>query len=363
MSHKIYGLIGCGMMGIEHVRNVALIEGVRIEVVYDPLPQNASKAASLAGGARIAGSIEDLLLQPTLDAVIICSPNFCHVEQLEMIAAIRPLPILCEKPLFTRIQDAARVRQFSQAYRPPVWVAMEYRYMPPIAALIAEAEAATGGVKMLTLREHRLPFLKKFGDWNRFNENSGGTFVEKCCHFFDLMRLILAAEPVCVMASADQMVNYKDERYDGRVPDIWDGGYVIADFSNGTRAMLELCMFADGTKWNEEIVCIGAEGKIECRVPGPHRFWPTHMGQPPVPELSIYPRSRQGAQTRLLPINPTLAKAGDHHGSTFHQHERFLDVVAGRGKVEVSLEDGMQAVLIGLAAQKSASTRQAVCLD
>ena len=63
--------------------------------------------------------------------------------------------------------------------------------MPPVAALIDRAEDATGGIKMLTIREHRFPFLRKIGNWNRFNENSGGTFVEKCCHFFDLMRLIL----------------------------------------------------------------------------------------------------------------------------------------------------------------------------
>jgi predicted dehydrogenase len=48
---------------------------------------------------------------------------------------------------------------------------------------------------MLTIREHRFPFLSKVGDWNRFNRNTGGTFVEKCCHFFDLMRLILKLGP------------------------------------------------------------------------------------------------------------------------------------------------------------------------
>jgi myo-inositol 2-dehydrogenase / D-chiro-inositol 1-dehydrogenase len=57
---------------------------------------------------------------------------------------------------------------------------------------------------MLTIREHRFPFLEKVGDWNRFNRNTGGTLVEKCCHFFDLMRLILRDDPVRVMASGGQ---------------------------------------------------------------------------------------------------------------------------------------------------------------
>lgn len=355
MSDKIYGLIGCGMMGIEHLLNVSRLDGVNLGVVYDPLPDNAARAAQLAGGARIAGSVADLLGHAELDAVVICSPNFCHVAQLEEIAAIRPLPILCEKPLFTKPQDAARIAAFGAAYQPPVWVAMEYRFMPPIEALIAETAAATGGVKMLTLREHRIPFLKKYGDWNRFNENTGGTLVEKCCHFFDLMRLIIGSEPVRVMASAGQMANHFDESYEGRTPDIWDGGYVIFDFASGARAMLELCMFADGTKWNEEISCVGPVGKIECRIPGPQRFWPAHLGASPEPEVSLYPRSPRGPTTRVLRVDPQLAKIGDHHGSTFLQHAKFLNVVRGQGEVEVSLEDGARAVQMGLAAQDAAA--------
>ena len=363
MSDKIYGLIGCGMMGIEHVLNVSRLDGARFGVVFDPLPDNAAKAARLAGGAQIAGTIDDLLAYPDLDAVVICSPNFCHIDQLGQIAATRALPILCEKPLYTNPQDAARIAAFSANYRPPVWVAMEYRYMPPIEALISEVDAVTGGVKMLTLREHRIPFLNKFGDWNRFNANTGGTLVEKCCHFFDLMRLITRSEPVRVKASAGQMVNYKDESYAGRTPDIWDGGYVIFDFASGATAMLELCMFADGTKWNEEISCVGPAGKIECRIPGPQRFWPDHLGPSPEPELSVYPRVVKNPSTRIIHVDPDLTRIGDHHGSTYLQHAKFLDVVRGVGRVEVSLADGAKAVQMGLAAQDAALRNCVVTFD
>lgn len=54
-------------------------------------------------------------------------------------------------------------------------------------------------------------------NWNRFNVNTGGTLVEKCCHFFDLMRLFAGANPICVMASGGMDVNHKDEVYDGKV--------------------------------------------------------------------------------------------------------------------------------------------------
>ena len=54
-----------------------------------------------------------------------------------------------------------------------------------------------GTLQMLSIREHRFPFLPKVGDWNRFSRNTGGTMVEKCCHFFDLMRLIIAVARRC----------------------------------------------------------------------------------------------------------------------------------------------------------------------
>ena len=357
---KSYGLVGCGMMGVEHINNVNLLVGADITVVFDPVPELATKAAALAGGAGVARSFEDLIQHDPLDAILIVSPNHLHVQQLQTIAGLRSLPILCEKPLYTHPEQAEAIESLAVTYPAPVWVAMEYRYMPPIATLIRDARMVTGGVDMLTIREHRFPFLEKVGNWNRFNENTGGTLVEKCCHFFDLMRLILGAEPVRVMASASQVTNHKSESYGGKVPDIWDSGYVLFDFDNGARAMLELCMFADGSLWNEEISAVGAKGKIECRLPGPHRFWPDDIDPPPAPQLSIYPRDPKNPQTRDIPITPELLAAGDHHGSTFYQHQLFLDVVNGRCLPEVTLEDGAKAVEMGIAAQISATEHRVV---
>jgi len=357
-----YGLIGCGMMGREHILNINLLPKGRVSVVYDPVTELAESAATLAENAHVAASLDELLAFENLDAVVIVSPNYLHVQQLQQIVATRPMPILCEKPLYTDPADAAVLDDLFKDYAHPVWVAMEYRYMPPVAALIAQAEQATGGIKMLTIREHRFPFLPKIGDWNRFNSKTGGTLVEKCCHFFDLMRLILDDEPVRVMASAGQSLNHIDERYDGVAPDIWDNGYVILDFAKGARAMLELCMFAEGSKYQEEISAVGPKGKIEALVPGPGRFWPKLLGDPPVPQMIISPRAPKGPYVSEIPVDPALLEAGDHNGSTYYQHQRFNAVVRGEGEVEVTLADGAKAIAIGLAAQESARTGQAVLL-
>ncbi len=351
-----YGVTSCGMMGQEHLRNIALLDGARVHAIFEPDAGMAAKSKATAPEAVFYGTVQELLADETLDCLLVVSPNYLHVEQLEEIALTRPLPLLMEKPLYTDPKDAERIEAIKDKYPAPIWVAMEYRYMPPVAKFLQELQGATGGVKMLTIREHRFPFLPKVGDWNRFNVKTGGTLVEKCCHFFDLMRVALGSDPVRVMASAGQSVNHLDESYDGQAPDIWDNGYVIVDFANGARAMLELCMFADGSRFQEELSAVGPQGKIEALVPGPGRFWPEDLGAPPTSQVIVSPRAPKGPVSLDIPVEEALLEAGDHNGSTFYQHQNFLAVVRGEKPVEVTLDDGAWAVRIGHAAQKSATT-------
>jgi predicted dehydrogenase len=359
-----YGVIGCGMMGQEHLRNIALLPDTRVSAIFEPDTDMATKALEFAPDATLVDSIDALLEVEDLDCILIVSPNFRHVEQLEALAGKRPLPVLVEKPLFTDPNDVKRMDAFRASYPAPVWVAMEYRYMPPIATFLSEVAEATGGVKMLTIREHRFPFLPKVGDWNRFNRNTGGTFVEKCCHFFDLMRQVIGSEPIRVMASGGQDVNHRDETYDGETPDIFDNGYVIVDFASGARAVLELCMFADGARYQEEVSAVGPKGKIEALVPGPGRFWPEHLGAAPVPQVIVSPRDPKGPFVREVPVDPTILDAGDHNGATFYQHQGFVDLVrANRDAAEVGFYDGMISVIMGMAAQQSMVEHRAVRID
>lgn len=137
---------------------------------------------------------------------------------------------------------------------------------------------------------------------------------------------------------------------------------MIVDFASGQRALLELCMFAEGSRYQEEISVVGPQAKVECLVPGPGRFWPAHLGEPPVPKVIISPREPKGPRELEVPVDPVALAAGDHNGSTLYQHQRFHAAVRGQGPVEVSLQDGLAAVVMGLAAQESIASGQAIDL-
>ncbi len=158
-------------------------------------------------------------------------------------------------------------------------------------------------------------------------------------------------------------MNHLDEHYDGRVPDILDNAFVVVDFASKQRAMLELNMFADGSWYQESIAVIGSQAKVECKIPGPTRFWPKEsLGESPKPQLILSPRDAKGPITIDVPVDPKLLEAGDHNGSTFYQHEKFARVLRGGHSVEITLQAGLKSVLIGLAAQHSIETRQSIDL-
>ena len=118
------------------------------------------------------------------------------------------------------------------------------------------------------IREHRFPFLRKVGNWIRYTARPGGTLVEKCCHVFDRMRRITRSEPVRVLASGGQDVNHRGVVYDdGTTSDILDNAYVVVELASGARALLELCMFAESSKHQEEISLVGTRGKLEAFAP------------------------------------------------------------------------------------------------
>ena len=192
---------------------------------------------------------------------------------------------------------------------------------------------------MLSITEHRFPFLEKVGDWNRFNINTGGTLVEKCCHFFDLMRHILNDEPVRIFASAGSAVNHLDERYNGKQPDILDHAYVVTEFSRGTRAILDLCMFAEGSEEQEAIYALGDIGKLEVGIPSAKLTWS--------------PRDKSGPFVESIDTPPEALRAGYHHGATFFQLHRFHDALIHGKSADVSTLDGLRAVQMGTAAHES----------
>ena len=364
VDHMIrYGLIGCGSMGREHIENLQALGGVQVTAIADPHANSRDAALVLCREQPQAFEHHDELLNSGLcDAVVIATPNFTHAELMRSALAT-DLHILIEKPLVTRMEDGVDLIRLAKGRTGIVWVAQEYRYMPPVAEMIRIAhEGGVGRIQRLSIHEHREPFYPKVGDWNRFNANTGGTLVEKCCHYFNLMDHILREQPVRVFASGGQRVNHLDESYGGKRPDILDSAYVVVEYPSGARAMLDLCMFAENSVDNEHITVVGDEGKLESLLPsltlrhGRREDWGKReaWGQP----------SGTGKGVNVRRVWDTNIKyAGQHFGASYIEHQRFAAAIRQGLPAEIGLEEGLRAVATGLAAHKSIDEGRVVCLS
>mmetsp|Transcript_59298 Transcript_59298/g.170293 ORF Transcript_59298/g.170293 Transcript_59298/m.170293 type:complete len:774 (-) Transcript_59298:343-2664(-) len=373
------GIIGTGAMGKEHIRNIALLgEHVAVVAAIADSEENA-RAEALADMApdrrqhcQVFEQYTDMLASDEVDAIVVCTPNYQHIEVLRE-AIPTGKHILCEKPLCSNVEDCLEVERLLETHahrartegvRKGIFMTgMEYRWMPPIQKLIQETDSGNlGQLHTVTIREHRFPFLVKVANWNRFNRYTGGTLVEKACHFFDLMRRIVRSEPVSVYASGGQAMNHKDELYGDAQPDILDHAFVTVTFASGAKAMLDLCMFAE----DEQTECVTAVcelGKVEAKAPEStvrilRRKSIHRLGRVPPP-----PDRRGVPEVHRLPVPEELAKAGFHEGSTFFELQAFVDAAGGRSPVPVSARDGRIAVMIGAAAQESILTSAVVKLD
>ena len=351
-----YGVIGTGVMGQEHIQNINIIENAEVVAICDTNENSRNQTKSLVkDSTKFYNDLNELISNNIADAYIIATPNFTHINVLEHILKTNK-HLLIEKPLCTTTEDCKKFEILSKNYSKIIWTGMEYRYMPPVKQLIKEVHNnVIGKIKMFSIREHRFPFLHKVDDWNRFAINTGGTLVEKCCHFFDLMRLVTQSEPIKVYASGDQDVNHLSETYDGKTPDIIDNAFVIVDFENGVRGLLDLCMFAENSEYQEEIVAVGDIGKIET-------FVPSHTSGKDSSEVRIGLRKDNKVKINEVKVDKEILAAGHHHGSTYFEHLAFINAIQNNTPPEVSLRDGLMSVAIGEAAEKSIKENRVVDL-
>jgi predicted dehydrogenase len=254
----------------------------------------------------------------------------------------------------TSVQDAWSVMNIANQYEAVFQIGLQYRYKSIYAEAIHEVKKrkCVGDIKLITMAEHRPPFLDKVGQWNKFSCYSGGTLVEKCCHYFDLINLFAEAKPLSVFASGGMGVNFRDFEYAGKKSDIIDNAIVTIDYENGIRANFTLSMFSP--IFYEELVLCGDEGRLKAT----EEFDFFH-GQETKSSVVIN-RGEDAASRSITPMYTSFIEKSGHSGATFFEHKHFVDKIDGKPTSSASAEDGFWSVVVGSAAEESIRSGQPV---
>lgn len=357
-----FNVIGTGLIGREHI-NVTMLEGrATIHGVFDPNPPSIEAARQVYAqyGSPdelvVYDSLEAACNDPAVDGLLICTPNYTHITVV-MEAVKSGKHIMLEKPMATTIQDAHEIVQLANRHPATFQVGLQYRYKAIYVEAIYEAleRRSIGDIKTITIFEHRFPFLDKVGQWNKFSKYSGGTLVEKCCHYFDLFNLFAGARPIGVFATGSMAVNFLEMTRADEKSDIIDNAIVTVMYENDVRANFNLCMFAPLVY--EELVLCGDEGRLKTYE---HRdFLPeSHPGT----HLEIMcGESRPSRVSR--PSYPAYIKESGHNGSTYIEHVNFVNNIEGQTTTTATAEEGFWSVVVGVAAEESIKTGGVVRID
>ena len=266
-------------------------------------------------------------------------------------------PIFLEKPMATTLADARRICEVSASYPAFIQVGLQYRYKAPYVEAQHEAleRGTLGAIKTLSMSEYRPPFLDKVGQWNKFNARSGGTLVEKCCHYFDLLTLFAGSQPTKVYAVSGQAVNFVDFAHQGQESDIDDHAFVVIEYANGVRANFTLNMFCP--HFYEELVVCGSNG----RVTATERF-DFLTDDVARSEISVE-LGETGASRRTEVGYARPIEQSGHHGATFFEHIAFADQLAGKSGNAATPMQGLWSIIIATAAQQSSKSGEPVSID
>ena len=286
------------------------------------------------GSVKFLSDNRELLELDEVDAVIIAPPDHTHTDiAIDCLAAGKH--VLCEKPAATSYEQLKKletaVAQSDRIYQ----VGLECRYLPVFKTMRQMVEEGAVGKPVMTwCFEFRSPFHRKRGNWILFQGQTGGVFVEKTCHYFDLMTWFADSTPKRVCAVAGQDV-VKDLY--GVKPDIFDNGWVIIEYENGAKGMLGLCMF--GGRKPLSVSVLGDTGQMEGSF-GSQKIEYIKIGEPGAEEIDA---GKDNEHTHL-----------SHGGGVYFQHLAFIDNIRNNRTPLTDITVAKWSTLVGLAAEESA---------
>ncbi|MBO0803359.1 MAG: Gfo/Idh/MocA family oxidoreductase [Nocardiopsaceae bacterium] len=206
-----------GILGAARIAESALvvparaISSVTVGAIATRRDKGRAESFALRHGIPVAyGSYQELLADPSVDAVYIPLPNALHGSwTLRALAAGKH--VLCEKPFAVSAAEAERVASAAAASGLVVMEAMHYRYHPLVRRMASAIADGVIGTPRHVQCWTSWP-VPDMSDIRYSFELGGGALMDGGCYAIDCLRLLGLSDPVVTGALADPLAD--DERVD-----------------------------------------------------------------------------------------------------------------------------------------------------
>ena len=188
-------LVGGGFIGPMHAANIAAHPAARLRWVVDV---NFAAAQVLAAkhGARATADLAEALDDPAVGAVIICTPPRTHAPIIER-AARAGKAVFCEKPIDLDLARVDGCGDVVRAMHTPFFVGFNRRFDPSHRALHDALRGGEIGRPEMLIVTSRDP---EISPPDYVAAMPYGIFYDTMIHDFDMVRWLLADEPVEIVA-------------------------------------------------------------------------------------------------------------------------------------------------------------------
>lgn len=319
------GIIGAGRIGRVHTKSIATkVEGAKVTAISDPyLNQEAEEWGRQYGVSRFYKDYQDLLSDPEVDAVVICSPTTTHAE-ISLAAIKAGKHILCEKPISQDIEEIRQVQaalaQTTLKYQVGFNRRFDHNFMAAREVIQSGRIGDVHYVK-ITSRDPQAPPAE-------YVKTSGGMFMDMTVHDFDMAAFLTGSEVEEIYAVGANLVDPAI----GEAGDI-DTALITLKMKNGTLVAIDNSRQA-AYGYDQRCEAFGSKGAVETK-------------------NDTTATTVVSTADGIVGEKPLFFFLERYLDSYANEAQAFVDAIVNDTDVPIDLNAGLQPILIAIAGNRS----------
>ena len=248
------GLIGAGRIGKIHAENIAHhIPRAQISRIADVAADTVRDWAKGLGVSRVSSDAHDLLADPEIKAVLVCSSTDTHADMV-IAAAEKGKHIFCEKPVDLTVAKVKKALAAAKKAGVTLQVGFNRRFdhnFRRVRDLVNQGAIGEPHILRITSRDPAPPSPE-------YVKVSGGIFLDMTIHDFDMARYLAGSDAVEVYAKGAVLVDPAI----GKAGDV-DTAVVTITFQNGCIGVIDNSRKAT-YGYDQRVEVFGSKGALSC---------------------------------------------------------------------------------------------------
>lgn len=329
-----FGIVGAGRIGRVHAQSIQqAISGSSVVAITDVIKKSAESAAAEFGIPKVYDSYEELVKDPNVDAVLVCSSTDTHAT-VAIAAANAKKHVFCEKPVDLSVEKILAVKEAVTKNGVKLQVGFNRRFDHNFSRIKELSDSGElGKIEMIkiTSRDPAPPPIE-------YVKVSGGIFTDMTIHDFD-MACFQAGCPVTeVYAKGAVLV----DKAIGEAGDI-DTALITLTFENGVIGLIDNSRRA-AYGYDQRLEVFGSKGAAVAENDKPTT-------------VTVLTEKTVSSDKPLYFFLERYMK------SFTDEIKAFIDSVENNKPTLVDIDDGLRPILIAQAAKKSLDENRPVKVE